>query len=87
MAYLTVKSERVYKSLDFYEPDSRGGWTKEKIIEAGKSSLFIDKLIEYFGDDTLSENELDDILDDSDFCFGLVGLNKNGEGERMRSKS
>lgn len=81
MAYLTVKSERTYASIDFYECDSRGSWTKEKIIEAGKSSLFIEKLIEHFGDDTLSENELDDILDDSDFCFGLVGLNKDGEEE------
>lgn len=81
MAYLTVKSERTYDSIAFYECDSRGSWTKEKIVEAGKSALFIEKLIEHFGDDTLSENELDDILDDSDFCFGLVGLNKNGEEE------
>lgn len=76
------KLMKVYKeitSLYDFEPWSGAVDTYNKLLEAGKAEEFVNRLEELFCGSDLSETDINDMLwFESETCYELVGLDKDG---------
>ena len=73
---------RIYKeitSLYDFEPWSGAVETYNKLIKAGKEEEFVDQLEQVFAGQDVSDTDINDMLwFESEACYELVGLDKDG---------
>lgn len=77
---MIVKNTNEIEDLESFDAPSEGArYTIEKISNAGLGKKFFEEL-EILYPEGIESSELDDILwHEDEWCFSLVGLNKNGE--------